>query len=296
MRSVFERYSELWPVKSRTSLQPLLSKIFVLNYPEDKTEILNQRDPSQIIVVIKEAPLKEILGLVALGYEHCLQADREDFPKELLAAALMMTRPESFSKNPVPFFFTGFVEPKESPVVERHLSLPFQKSTDKEYLLERLHVFLSQNERLQGLSDLCAQVADELISNALYSAPVNETGSRIYQNVDRRMEIAMPSDKKPTFFASFSDYRVVIGCEDLYGSLRKHALMEHLEGVFSENLSTAREKTAGAGLGFKYMIENAANFYMYCQQGKKSLMACGFLQKSMRANMSPQKHLHFSFK
>jgi hypothetical protein len=296
MKTVFESYSQVWPESSRASLKGILSKVGVLKFPEEADQIRSCRNPSQFIVVVKDTSLKDIVGILVLGFEHCVHVDREDFAAELLASALMIVRPEAFVQNPVPFFFTGFVTPAAGLFVEENLTIPFQKTSDKPMVLDRLSEFLAQHSRLNRLADMCLQVGDELISNALFSAPVDQKGVHVYEGKDRRSEIVMVPNRKPIFFACVSETRVVIGCKDQYGSLEKEKLMPHLTGLFQNERAKARESTIGAGLGFKYLTENAASVYVYSESGTQTLVACGFLLKNLRTNLDRHKHLHFSFK
>jgi hypothetical protein len=296
MKTVFEVYSHLWPQTSHASLKDILSKVGVLNYPEEEEAIRACEERSKFIIVARNAQLKNLIDVLALGFEHCVHFERQDFAEELLAAALMIVRPDAFVRNPIPFFFTGFIEPTPGLFVEKNLTISFQKTSDKPVVLERLGEFLSQHGRLSRLTDICMQVSDELISNALFSAPIDKNGVHVYDGKDRRSEIVMVPNRKPTFFACVSDSRVVVGCEDKYGSLEKEKLMAHLINLFKNERSKARENTAGAGLGFKYMIENAASIYIYSESGLKTLVACGFLLKNIRTNLNHHKHLHISFK
>jgi hypothetical protein len=296
MKSVFSEFYDLWPDSSHAALKPMLSKIGIFYYPAEKSAIVNCGNLNEFIIVVAEGTVNDILQAVALGAEHCVQKGRPDFAQELLASALMVSRPAAFKNNPIPFFFTGFSLATDIST-ETNLSIPFRKTSDKSYLLERLSTFLSQNAKLEGLSDICVQVADELISNALFSAPVDAYGVHMNQNVDRNTEILLPEEMKATFFSCFSDYRVVIGCEDRFGSFKKKRIVDHLKSSFLNSQARARSgESAGAGLGFRYIIENSANFYLYCDRGERSLVAAGFLLKGLKANLTAQKHFHMSLK
>lgn len=295
MKKIFAEYSHLWPEASHEALQPLLQDISFLTFPEDQELIRSPAmTPRKIIILIQKATIAEMIELLELGFSHCIQMDRSDFAQELLASCLMSERPQSFIKDPLPFFFTGFKDPQKHPFLERQMVLPLTRSSDKQYILNRLELFLIQNNRLSGLKDIAIQVGDELISNALFSAPVNYEGLPIYENEPRTSEVILPSNKRARFFAAFSDDLLVVGCEDLFGSIRKDLLMSHLSRVFRTGKATPRMQTAGAGLGFKYMIENSTNFYVYSERNKRTLVACGFLLENLRANRSAQKHIHLS--
>lgn len=295
MKSVFETYSDLWPESSRQALAPLLSKVLCVKYPEDADSLIYIKRPAHTVIVAQNSDLVSLMKLATQGFEHFVQSDRPDFPQELLASSLMILRPEAFKKNPPPFFFAGFQDRPVEKVLEKNLIVPFASTKEKPEALSKLDAFLSQNARLEGLKDLCIQVADELMTNALFSAPVTSNGHRPNQDLPRSGEAQLTGNQTAELFSCFSDHRVVVGCNDHYGSIQKARLLNHFENIFKISQNAPKAGQAGAGLGFKYMIENSANFYIDVEAGLRTVVACGFVLKGLRANLTSQKHLHFSF-
>ena len=122
MKSVFEVYQTLWPTDKLANLEPLLSRVPVLHFPEDSDKF-SQVMPHLVVMVVRKIQLKDVLGLVDLGFEHIVQMDRADFAKELLASSLMTLRPQAFLKNPIPFFLSGFDSESAGHNVQRPCSL-----------------------------------------------------------------------------------------------------------------------------------------------------------------------------
>ena len=296
MKSVYEAYPELWKGFEQPELKELLSSVSCVKYPMDATDLLSVKTVSKTVVVMHNTNLKQAAEVIGLGFEHCVQADRPDFAQELLAATLMAARFEAFVRNPVPFFFTGFRDPKQAKNIDANLTLPFKSSTEKDDLLTKFQTFLSQHPKLKAVSDLCTQAADEMLSNAMYSAPIDQQGESIFQDFDRATPVSYPPGKYGTLFASFSDYRVVVGVEDPFGSLNKAQFWQHLSSILKPGALTAKRTAGGAGLGIRFMIDNAANFYVYSDKKKRTVFACGFLLKGVKANLNFNKHLHCSFR
>ena len=295
MKSLFSEFAHLWPESNRETLKSILAPVDVLRYPQEKDRITSVENPEQTVVVADNLSLREAIALWSLRFEHCIQTSRADFPQELLASALMTSRPQAYAKNPIPFFFSGFQQPKAGQLVDTNMSAQITGSSDKHKILERLTQFLNAHPRTGRVEDLCIQTADELITNAVFSAPVNFKGDHMYQDSDRRMQVFLPQNKTGTFFAAVSDQRVIIGCEDRYGSLTRSLFLHHAESISSEMVA-AKGLTRGAGLGFKFMISNAANFYLYSERTQRTLIACSFLLTGLEANLNSAKHLHCSFR
>jgi hypothetical protein len=295
MRIVYSEFLHLWPTSSLHELEPILSKVSVVFFPQDKDVLRKVVNPGSTIVVVEDADLKDMSLLLDAGFLHLLQKSRKDFSQELLIASLMIVKPEAFVRNPIPFFFSGGLSAEKAIFAGTVLQLNFTSSFEKPMLLDELRRFLFRHPQLEAVSDLCGQVADELITNACFGAPTKANGAPMYQDRARTDEVIVPTNKRATFFACYSDYRIVIGCQDRYGSIRPQVIREHLVSTFKQSKAAPKSLVGGAGLGFKYMIENSANFYLFCEQSLTTLVACGFLLEGLRANVSPKKHIHFSF-
>jgi hypothetical protein len=295
MRSVLDHYPALWPADQLERLRPLLKKVPVLHHPEDR-ELYSKVAPEQVILVVRNVKMRDMMRLAQMGFEHIVQLEREDFPRELLASSLMVLRPDSFMTNPIPFFLTGFDSDTVVTNPDRHLIMRFTKQTEKVTLLEWLGVFLDRQPTTSAIHDICLQAADEMITNGLFNAPVRPGGRRAYKDLSRDSAIELPASQACSLFACFADDRVVLGCEDPFGSLDRSTLMTHLIEVVREGPIGVKYSTAGAGLGFKYLLENSANFYTLVTKGKRTVVACAFLLKGLKANLSANKHFHVSFR
>ncbi|MBX3020906.1 MAG: hypothetical protein KF799_04455 [Bdellovibrionales bacterium] len=293
MKSVFEAYKELWPADRHAVLEPYLNKIAVLRYPEDRAMLGKVLAPF-VVVVAQKASLRENVALLESGFQHIVQQDREDFPQELLAASLMTTRPDAFQKNPVPFFLSDF-QPDMLKDPDKNLAMKFHKSSQKSLLLDWLSAFLQQNPQTFAIHDLSLQAADEMLTNAFFNAPIRPGGLRPFQKLPRDAEAEISAAKSATLFATVSERRMIVGCMDSFGSFSQPNLMEHLRHNFSQDSIRTREGQNGAGLGLRYLIENAANFYLLCHKGISSLVACGFVLEGLKANLYKPKHMHICF-
>lgn len=276
----------------------MLSKVFVLQYPQQQALLTKLEKPARdIIVVTDNAPLKNLIKLFETGFEHCVQKNRADFAQELISSGFMAQRPPLFAKHPVSFFLNGF---QAGPVSDldagRNIRFEFRSNTEKEKMLDRLGNFLDQSPQMGAVKDICLQAADELINNAIFAAPVDAGGMRINERADRRGVVSLPEGIRATLFSCFSDQKVLIGCNDPFGSLTRLNLLNNLKRVFADSAASVITGDQGAGLGFRYLVENSANFYVMATKGQNTLVACEFLLKGLKSNLSAAKHFHISFR
>jgi hypothetical protein len=293
MKSVHSAYPDLFPSSSHRHLMPLLAEVFVLHLPEEK-KLLNPSFSSSVILVVDKMNMKAVMQLLQMGFKHVVQRGRKDFAKELLVSSLMIAKERAFFKNPIPFFLSGFNSKEVINEPNRQLIMRFTRQREKEILLDRLRTFLSNDRRAASIRDLCIQSADEMISNALFNAPMQSRGKRMFKDMPRDTDIQLPASMAATLFACFSDERVVIGCIDCYGSLNRRSLFDHMSEQFNEDGTGFKFISGGAGLGVRNLIENSANFYVLVDPGKFTLMACGFLLKGIKSNLTAAKHIHFN--
>jgi len=296
MKTVYDAYPHFWSGFDRKELKDLLSSVACVKFPSEATQLIAVKSAAQTVIVAENATLKQIAEVIGLGFEHVVQADRPDFPQELLAASLMAARFEAFVHNPVPFFFTGFRDPAQAKSIDANLAVYFKGSTEKTEIIEKLSDFLNQQPKLQAVADLCIQAADEMLANAMYSAPTDSKGLHLFQDFDRSRPVSYQPAKQGMLFASYSDYRVVVGVEDPYGSIDKAKFWQHLTSIMEPGAIAAKRTAGGAGLGIRFMIGNSANFYVYSDRNKRTVFACGFLLKGVKANLNVNKHLHCSFR
>lgn len=294
MRSILQDFAHLWPKSREAALAPILSKVTYLKYPEDSNLLGLEKRPDKVIVITSGEDFFAIRPFIFSGFRHFVNRNRSDLPQELLASCLMITKPSIFVQNPIPFFLAGFSNLQILTDSERNLTLSFRKSTQKAEVLQELEMFLAKNPKTKSLSDICIQSADELITNALFNAPVDADGERMFLNVDRQKVVEYPPEKKATLFACFSDDRITIGCEDTFGSMTVTEMYQYLRTKFSSDLSIPRENSGGAGLGLKMIMENSANFYLFSERYRRSLVAASFLLSGLKSNMSNSKHFHWS--
>jgi hypothetical protein len=290
MKSVFDEFSNLWPESNHKSLKAVISDVSFLYYPEEKHLIYFVNNISKVIIIVNKATLQELIFLINKGFEHIVQKNRTDFAQELLVSCLMALKPKAFVSNPIPFFFSGFQDPKtHTPNAENNMQMTINSSGDKSAIIEKFYEFLNSREKLQAISELSLQIADELITNAIFSVPGKN-------NKTNANNINFPLERPATFFCCYTDYRIIVGCEDQHGAFKKNLFLHYLKLIFNEEKVKPKQNlTGGAGLGFKFLIENSANIYLFCQDSQKSLVGCGLAINSIKSNLSQSKNLHFSF-
>ena len=112
-------------------------------------------------------------------------------------------------------------------------------------------------------SRLCAgigQVCEELLMNALYDAPVDESGQQVFAEVDPHDRVDSCSPRPVSIRYAATETQFAIAVRDRYGRLAKNTIIAYITKCLTSPTQIDR-KTYGAGLGL-YLVANAAASYV----------------------------------
>jgi hypothetical protein len=104
--------------------------------------------------------------------------------------------------------------------------------------------------------DRMALVAEELIINAMYHAPVDENGTRIYEQMPRKELAKLTFDRKVKLACASNGQHFAVGVRDQYGTLDKDTVVKFLAKGQSKELEP-EQRESGAGLGLVTALKNA---------------------------------------
>jgi len=292
MKTAYEVCSRFWSPSILEPHRADLEQLGILELPDDLIDF-DKVDKNKTIVIMKKSSIYNSLQILRRGFSHCLQAERDDLKKELLVSCLMLIRPESLTESEVPFFFKGFSKEIDWKSSNQALFLEGRSTKDRTHIMTSLENFLSQKPQLASVTHLALQISDELYTNALYNAPFQATPGI---KIERTANIINSADQSIGFFAAFENDQLFLGCIDSHGSLDRDQLTSHLLKSYAANQVQPDLGSGGAGLGLKMVIDNSANFYVYCEHGHRTVISCGLALRGLKFNMAETKHLHISFR
>jgi hypothetical protein len=120
--------------------------------------------------------------------------------------------------------------------------------------------FAEESKMRRQVRSAIGQVCEELLMNALYDAPVDETGNPIFADVDPHDRKDTRSPRPVSIRYAATDNLFAVAVRDRFGRLAKNTVLSYIEKCIHSPNQIDR-KTYGAGLGL-YLVANAAATYV----------------------------------
>lgn len=123
---------------------------------------------------------------------------------------------------------------------------------------EMLEYFSSLGVRPSNC-DRSASVAEELLMNAVYDAPVDANGKPLFNHLPRTTAVHLDPDQQARFRFACDGITMAISCEDPFGSLRVATLYSFLDQCYSGRAAdpAMAARRGGAGRGLHQIVENS---------------------------------------
>ena len=129
--------------------------------------------------------------------------------------------------------------------------------------------------------DFLRQTANELLTNAVYNAPVDRASQQPkYEQTDRKEKIVLlPSETVEIAFGTDED-NIGIAVSDQFGRLTREKIVRHLLKCVT-NTNFIEDKRGGAGAGLYLAFYTANQFVVNVEVGKRTEILC-LLEKTKR--------------
>lgn len=274
-------------------LDPLFSKEDLKKSP---VRLVFKPQQSDLPVILSDLTSPEELLPLFLNSStnHFLQRSNPWTRVELQTSALMIRSPETFFESPL----SAILNPERAgPWAERvfcEFEFVFNKSSQKPKLLEQLSVYLNAISHSSIFVSEASLLVDELFTNSLYNAPyTNSDNSDVgFSRSEGVAEMNFPKVGKISL-GRLGD-RLVICCEDPYGSLHTHNLLNRVKSCLDLGPDRMmRFETGGAGIGSFLMLMTSTSLFIAVKKNVKTVIAATLpLRISNRKKNEMPKNLH----
>jgi hypothetical protein len=164
----------------------------------------------------------------------------------------------------------------------RTWSLSLLRSRDKTQVFELCRDIEPQLALGKRKLEALETIAEELITNAFYNAPVDAQGRRRFAHLGRREDVVLlPEEAIRVTIASDSD-RVAISVKDPFGSLPPATVPGYLSKCMQRGEDQVDNKQGGAGLGLYFVYQSVSHLAVNIAPGRFTELL-GFLDLSTTA-------------
>lgn len=174
-------------------------------------------------------------------------------------------------------------------VVRRTLHSSERKGT----LLTELEEFANRTECAPRLASAFVTVADELLANAIYNAPILPNGAPRFRHLERSEKVELPPGEEVRLAYACDQGRFIISVRDHHGSLPVEKLVSYLERWAAGGTREVQTEGTGAGLGLLLVFDLLSTFIVNMAPGQcTECIGMVDIAGSYKESVSRPKSLH----
>jgi hypothetical protein len=131
------------------------------------------------------------------------------------------------------------------------------KSSERAGRISEMQTALKKIGVRGSLIDRCALVAEEMLMNAIYDAPMDPKGKSLFNHLPRTQEVLLKPEQAALFRYACDGNLIGISVSDPFGGLQKKIIFDYLETCYHGKAGALNEGKGGAGRGLHQIIENS---------------------------------------
>lgn len=134
---------------------------------------------------------------------------------------------------------------------------PVINSTSRPELVASMESYFKQLGLRRTMTGKCAMVAEELLMNCIYDAPVDVEGKPLYNHLPRTVDVELKPEEQGTFRFACDGVLLAVSVEDPFGAFPRETILRYLESCYGGQGGTLQQGKGGAGRGLFQIIETA---------------------------------------
>jgi CRP-like cAMP-binding protein len=241
----------------------------LLEIEEDIQKALTQSMPE--IIVADESYIDFLAKFLPDSHnsEIIILADSQlkfDNLKKAIFADTIITRNPADKASNIKSLLTAFTKILHHTYfgAEKYLSIGTELKTlrvtaskDREPLKEKMLSDLKSLGVRSSQLDRIQLVAEEMLMNAIYDAPIGTDGKSLFNHLPRTEEIVLSLNQHSDLRWGFDGNIVAISVTDPFGSLSKDLVLRYLESCYQNHAGSMNAGKGGAGRGLHQILESS---------------------------------------
>jgi hypothetical protein len=168
--------------------------------------------------------------------------------------------------------------------LEQYLTLPgldirdfvVRHSAQRFEAVDRFDEFLKALELRQTMRSVMMTVADELLTNAIFSAPRDEQGKPKYDHLHRKEQFELTPRETVEFSFGCDGRKVVLAVADKFGTLAREIIFRYLGSGLAREKGQMEVKPGGAGLGLHLVFNSITQLVFNIEAGHRTEVIATF--------------------
>ncbi|MBF0286743.1 MAG: hypothetical protein HQM14_02920 [SAR324 cluster bacterium] len=215
-----------------------LSERAVEQYPEIKSVFMTSDDASTYLATLQQYPfLSNIVSRI--------DEDRTFTLKNITTTIRKLITNDYFGLEK---YLNWGVEVHEIPVTG---------SKTRSDLVDQMEEDFQKLGVRKQIINKCSAVAEELMMNAIYDAPIDAEGNSLYNHLPRTTEVVLNAEEQGVFRYACDGLLVAISVKDPFGAFGRDTILHYLESCYKGRSGSLQEGKGGAGRGLFYIMETA---------------------------------------
>lgn len=132
--------------------------------------------------------------------------------------------------------------------------LTLRRSGEKSTAIETIERELNSLNLVSRLSTLAAQAVDELIMNAIFDAPSDDTGKFYRRGIERAKDFPLSDREQVDVQVLVCDQYIGVCVTDRFGTLKRDTILGFIGHDYRKEDYKVREDDLGAGLGLHGIV------------------------------------------
>lgn len=146
-------------------------------------------------------------------------------------------------------------------------------SDQRPELIKSMDDYVSQLGVRRANRDRIRTVAEEMLMNAIFDAPVDAAGEPLFNHTDRTQQLELTPEQQGIFRYASDGIFVAISVQDPFGSLMPSTILSYLESCYKDRageMNGQKAQKAGAGRGLHQIVEGADLVIFNLAPGQKT--------------------------
>lgn len=149
-------------------------------------------------------------------------------------------------------------------------------SGERHHAIDRMEAYLRQAGLSGQITRRAVLVAEELLSNAIYDAPVDPDGKPLYNHLPRTQPVELRPEHQAVFRFACDGMLAGISVRDPFGGLTRQTILDYLETCYSGRPGSLNTAKGGAGRGL-FQVMEASSLVVFNVRERHVTEVCSLL-------------------